>query len=123
MLEINQRPIRDLRRLIELIGQRRVELALDVHRTTVARWLAGTVRLPGAQLLAVRGLLGVLRRLSQLAVARGTLAVLRHQVSREGQQLTEVSERALVDRRARLQQILRQRSLSQWRGRGATRQC
>ena len=58
MLEVNQRPQRDLRHLIELIGQRRVERELNVHRTTVARWLAGQVQIPGAQLLAIRGLLG-----------------------------------------------------------------
>lgn len=58
MLEINERPRRDLRRLIELIGQRRVERELNVHRTTVRRWLGGTVGIPGAQALAVRTLLG-----------------------------------------------------------------
>jgi hypothetical protein len=58
MLEINERPRRDLRRLIELIGQRRVERELNVHRTTVRRWLSGSVQVPGAQHLAVRALLG-----------------------------------------------------------------
>jgi hypothetical protein len=58
VLEINRRPIRDLRALIELIGQRRVERELNVHRTTVRRWLAGTVAIPGCQHLAVRSLLG-----------------------------------------------------------------
>ena len=58
VLEINQRPIHDLRHLIELIGQRRVERELNVHRTTIARWLDGTVRMPGAQWLGVRSLLG-----------------------------------------------------------------
>lgn len=58
MLEINQRPQRDLRHLIELIGQRRVERELNVHRTTVRRWLSGQTQIPGAQALAVRGLLG-----------------------------------------------------------------
>lgn len=58
MLEINQRPVNDLKRLIELIGQRRVERQLNVHRTTIGRWLSGAVRLPGAQVLAVRALLG-----------------------------------------------------------------
>lgn len=60
MLEINQRPQRDLKALIELIGQRRVERELNVHRTTVKRWLSGAVTMPGAQHLAVRGLLGSL---------------------------------------------------------------
>lgn len=58
MLEINERPRRDLKALIELIGSRRVERELNVHRTTIARWLSGVVDLPGAQHLAVRGLLG-----------------------------------------------------------------
>lgn len=57
-LEINQRPIHDLRALIELIGQRRVERELNVHRTTIRRWLDGRVQMPGAQRLAVRSLLG-----------------------------------------------------------------
>ena len=58
MLEINRRPQRDLAHLIELIGQRRVERELNVHRTTVARWLSGRVRIPGVQHLGIRGLLG-----------------------------------------------------------------
>lgn len=58
MLETNQRPQRDLRTLIELIGQRRVERELNVHRTTIGRWLAGHVRVPGATHQAVRSLLG-----------------------------------------------------------------
>ncbi len=58
VLEVNRIPQRDLKRLIELIGQRGVERALNVHRTTVHRWLSGRVRLPGAHHLAVQGLLG-----------------------------------------------------------------
>jgi hypothetical protein len=58
MLEINALPDRHLRQLIELVGQRRVERELNVHRTTIKRWLAGTVQIPGAQHLAIRGLLG-----------------------------------------------------------------
>lgn len=58
MLEINERPRRDLRRLIDLIGQRAVERELNVHRTSVSRWLSGAVAIPGAQHLAVRALLG-----------------------------------------------------------------
>lgn len=57
-LEINERPRRDLRLLIDLIGQRAVERELNVHRTTVRRWLSGEVRIGGAQLQAVRTLLG-----------------------------------------------------------------
>lgn len=58
MLEINERPRRDRQRLIDLIGQRAVERELNVHRTTVSRWLLGRVPVPGAQQLAVRSLLG-----------------------------------------------------------------
>lgn len=58
MLEINEKPRRDLRRLIDLIGQRAVERELNVHRTTVGRWLKGAVRIPGADHLAIRALLG-----------------------------------------------------------------
>ena len=58
LLDCNAQPVRDLRRLIELEGQRYVERQLDVHRTTVARWLAGSFAIPGAKALAVRGLLG-----------------------------------------------------------------
>lgn len=57
-LESNRKPVNDLKRLIELIGQRRVERELNVHRTTVLRWLAGRVEMPGSQVLAVRSLLG-----------------------------------------------------------------
>jgi hypothetical protein len=55
---VNRQPAVDLRRLIAQVGQRRVERELNVHRTTVLRWLAGTVSIPGAQHLAIRGLLG-----------------------------------------------------------------
>jgi hypothetical protein len=58
VLEVNALPGRHLRQLIELIGQRRVERELNVHRTTVKRWLTGQVRIPGHQHLAIRGLLG-----------------------------------------------------------------
>lgn len=55
---VNTPPVHRLRQLIELIGQRRVERELNVHRTTVLRWLDGKVKIPGAQHLAIRGLLG-----------------------------------------------------------------
>lgn len=58
MLEVNAQPVRDLRALIEREGQPYVERQLNVHRTTILRWLHGTVRIPGAQVLAVRALLG-----------------------------------------------------------------
>lgn len=58
VLEVNRQPRHDLKRLIELVGSRRVERELNVHRTTVRRWLDGTVRIPGAQHLGIRYLLG-----------------------------------------------------------------
>lgn len=58
VLEVNRRPQRDLAHLIELIGSRRVERELNVHRTTVARWMSGRVHVPGAVHQAVRLLLG-----------------------------------------------------------------
>lgn len=44
--------------LISQIGQPSVERQLDVHRTTVKRWLKGQVKIPGAKHLAIRELLG-----------------------------------------------------------------
>lgn len=58
MLEINARPGRDLRALIELIGERRVLRELDVHRTTLRRWLKQEIKIPGHQHQAIRLLLG-----------------------------------------------------------------
>lgn len=58
VLEVNRAPQRDLRLLIEHMGLRGVERALDVHRTTVSRWLSGRCRIGGADLLAIRSLLG-----------------------------------------------------------------
>jgi hypothetical protein len=58
MLQVNAQPRRDLKQLVERVGQRQVERELNVHRTTILRWLAGTVRIPGAQHQAIRGLLG-----------------------------------------------------------------
>jgi hypothetical protein len=58
VLEVNQIPGRHLKELVDLIGERRVERELNVHRTTIRRWLSGQIRIPGAQHLAIRGLLG-----------------------------------------------------------------
>lgn len=58
MLEVNALPARHLRELIELIGQVRVERELNVHRTTVRRWLSGQVKIPGHQHQVIRMLLG-----------------------------------------------------------------
>jgi len=57
-LEVNALPGRQLRQLLELIGQKRVERELNVHRTTVKRWLKGEVTIPGHQHLAIKLLLG-----------------------------------------------------------------
>lgn len=58
MLEINALPGRHLRQLLELIGERRVLRELNVHRTTVRRWLKGEVQIPGHQHQVIRMLLG-----------------------------------------------------------------
>ena len=57
-LEVNARPARDLQTLIEKLGRTRVERELNVHRTTVKRWLAGQVKIPGAKHQVIRMLLG-----------------------------------------------------------------
>lgn len=49
---------RDLRALIELRGREPVERLLGVHRTTVTRWLDGSVRMPEHAQLMVSMLLG-----------------------------------------------------------------
>jgi len=57
-LQVNLQPVLDLQRLIDLEGQHRVERELDVHRTTIQRWLNGQVKIPGAQRLAIHQMLG-----------------------------------------------------------------
>ncbi len=58
VLECNRAPLRDLAALLERYGEAGVCRHLDVHRTTVRRWVAGRVRIPGHQLQAIRMLLG-----------------------------------------------------------------
>jgi hypothetical protein len=58
MLEINALPGRHLRALIDRIGQVRVERELNVHRTTIRRWLNGQVHIPGHQHQVIKMLLG-----------------------------------------------------------------
>jgi len=58
MLEINARPGRHLRQLIELIGEPRVLRELDIHRTTLRRWLKEEIKIPGHQHQVIRLLLG-----------------------------------------------------------------
>ncbi len=58
MLEINARPGRHLRQLIELIGEPRLLRELDVHRTTLRRWLKEEIKIPGHQHQVIRLLLG-----------------------------------------------------------------
>lgn len=47
-----------LKELIELHGRDTVERTLNVHRTTVKRWLAGEVKMPEGARALVEGLLG-----------------------------------------------------------------
>lgn len=58
LLEVNQRPAKDLAELIDKLGSTRVERELNVHRTTVKRWVAGQVKIPGHQHQVIRMLLG-----------------------------------------------------------------
>jgi len=58
MLEINARPGRHLRQLIELIGEPRLLRELDIHRTTLRRWLKEEIKIPGHQHQVIRLLLG-----------------------------------------------------------------
>jgi hypothetical protein len=58
ILECNRIPLRDLSALLEKYGELGVCRQLNVHRTTVRRWLKGTVQIPGHQLQVIRMLLG-----------------------------------------------------------------
>jgi hypothetical protein len=58
MLEINARPGRDLRALLERIGEPRLLRELNIHRTTLRRWLKAEVKIPGHQHQVIRLLLG-----------------------------------------------------------------
>jgi uncharacterized small protein (DUF1192 family) len=58
VLECNRIPLRDLAALLEKYGEKSVCRQLNVHRTTVRRWLAGQVQIPGHQLQVIRMLLG-----------------------------------------------------------------
>lgn len=58
ILECNRIPLRDLGALLEKYGELGVCRQLNVHRTTVRRWLAGRVQIPGHQLQVIRMLLG-----------------------------------------------------------------
>lgn len=57
-LEINRKPLKDLSAILEKIGEHRLCFELNVHRTTVRRWLKGEVQLPGHQHQVIRMLLG-----------------------------------------------------------------
>lgn len=58
MLDYRKRCVADLKRVVELIGKAGVERHLNVHRTTVARWLSGSVAIPGKAHQVIRMLLG-----------------------------------------------------------------
>lgn len=58
ILECNRIPLKDLAALLELYGEPGVCRQLNVHRTTVRRWVAGKVQIPGHQLQVIRMLLG-----------------------------------------------------------------
>jgi hypothetical protein len=58
VLECNRIPLKDLGLLLEKYGELGVQRQLNVHRTTIRRWLAGRVQIPGHQLQVIRMLLG-----------------------------------------------------------------
>lgn len=58
MLEINQIPLRELAHAVELLGERPLLRALDVHEKTLYRWRTGRCKIPGHQRQAIRALLG-----------------------------------------------------------------
>ena len=58
LLEVNRRPARDLRQLVELVGERAVARELNIHPKTLYRWLTGRTPIPGRQHLAIKLLLG-----------------------------------------------------------------
>jgi hypothetical protein len=58
ILECNRIPLRDLGALLEKYGELGVCRQLNVHRTTVRRWAAGRVQIPGHQHQVIRLLLG-----------------------------------------------------------------
>lgn len=53
-----QIPGRDLRLLVQKIGERQVLRELNVHEKTLYRWLTGRIQIPGRQHLAIKALLG-----------------------------------------------------------------
>lgn len=53
-----QIPGRDLRLLVQQIGDRQVLRELNIHEKTLYRWLTGRVQIPGRQHLAIKALLG-----------------------------------------------------------------
>lgn len=57
-LEINAQPLRELHQAIELVGERPLLRALDVHEKTLYRWRTGRCKIPGHQRQAIRMLLG-----------------------------------------------------------------
>ena len=60
MLECNRQPLRELAEAIELVGERPLLRALDVHEKTLYRWRTGRCKIPGHQRQAIRALLGEL---------------------------------------------------------------
>ena len=58
MLEINRQPLRELAAAIELVGERPLLRALDIHEKTLYRWRTGRCKIPGHQRQVIRMLLG-----------------------------------------------------------------
>jgi hypothetical protein len=58
LLDVNQKPWRDLNTLIDRIGERAVLRALNIHEKTLYRWVTGRGQIPGRQHVAIQVLLG-----------------------------------------------------------------
>ena len=58
MLESTARPTRDLHRALDLVGERAVLRALNIHEKTLYRWRTGRCKIPGHQHQAIKMLLG-----------------------------------------------------------------
>ena len=57
-LEVNAQPLGELAQAIELVGERPLLRALDIHEKTLYRWRTGRCKIPGHQRQAIRMLLG-----------------------------------------------------------------
>lgn len=115
-LEVNRIPLRELAHAVELLGERPLLRALDVHEKTLYRWRTGRCKIPGHQRQAIRALLGDLPgtegRWSGWRFVRGellspggdrfeaghvlSLVLLRQQLSAQERELRRLRERLQI---------------------------